>query len=381
LPPPARRSDNKIWRFVTDPILACISQGQLALQGDAGEQILESPFGRSLRDRAVQIYNRHAWKTQGPGGQSLSRALRTPTERDPSEFRIAITSVTRGTQPGELLYTLETDEISGMFSRDAEGIEKRLFHTADYRIRDLDAHPDGAEIAACVFLRNGMANLAVLKIDGSDLTEVTDGDSVDQAPRWAPGPGRRLVFQSSGLGRDAVGRFARRGAATIQQLDLETREITCLAQDAGFDFLCPRIAADGSLYYIRRPNLVNAPPPVNPWLALQHTVLLPFRTLWVIGRLIDLFVEHKTGSPLFGTGTKQTGPPGAKIPDASVLMRQPAADPTKAAALARGVRSFDFATDGSVIYSDGSAVYRMPANGGTAAKILAGENIDCIAAL
>ena len=262
---------------MTDPIVAFISQGQLSLQAGGGGQILESPFGNSLRDRAVQIYNRHAWKTQGPGGQSLSRALRTPTERDPSEFRIAITSVTRGTHPGELLYTLETDEISGVFSRGAEGIEKRLFHTADFRIRHLDAHPDGAEIAASVFLRNGMANLAVLKADGSDLTEVTDGESVDQAPRWAPGPGRRLVFQSSGMGRDAVGRFARQGASAIQQLDLDSGQISCLAQDDGFDFVGPRVAGDGSLYYIRRPNPVNAPPPVSPWFALLQTVLLPFR--------------------------------------------------------------------------------------------------------
>jgi hypothetical protein len=171
---------------VIDPILACISHGQLSLQRDGGEELLESAFGRSLRDRAVQIYNRHAWKTQGPGGQSLSRALRTPTERDPSELRIAITSVTRGTYPGELLYTLETDEISGVFSRDAEGIEKRLFHTADFRIRHLDAHPDGAEITASVFLRNGTANLAVLKTDGSEERRVGKECWITCRSRWSP---------------------------------------------------------------------------------------------------------------------------------------------------------------------------------------------------
>jgi len=268
-----------------------------------------------------------------------------------------------------------------MLSRDASGIEKRLFHTADFRIRHLDAHPDGEEIAASVFLRNGMANLALLKTDGSGLTEITDGDSVDEAPRWAPGPGRRLVFQSSGMGRDATGRFARQSAAAIQQLDLDTGEITCLAEDEGFDFLSPRIAADGSLFFIRRPNLVNAPPPVSPWLSLQRAVLVLSRILWVIGWLIDVVVEHKTGSPLFGMSTRPAGPPGRKVPDASVLMRQPAADPATATALAQGVRSFDFANDGSLIYSDGLAVYRMPANGGNSAKILAGENIDCIATL
>src|SRR5580658_3272947 len=205
---------------VTYPLLACISQGQLSLQGDGGSQILESPFGCSLRDRAVQIYNRHAWKTQGPGGQSLSRALRTPTERDPSEFRIAITSVTRGSHPGELLYTLETDEISGVFTRDAAGVETRLFHTADYHVRHPDPHRDVSELAASIHYADGMANLAVLKTNGADLTEVTDGESVDQAPRWAPGPERRLVYQSAGIARDPRARLAGHGPFTVQLLDL-----------------------------------------------------------------------------------------------------------------------------------------------------------------
>lgn len=360
------------------PWLACISEGQLSLQSDGGSQILESPFARSLKDRAVQIYNRHAWKTQGRGGQSLSRALRAPTEPDPSQFRIAITSVTRGSHPGELFYTLETDEISGVFARDAEGVEKRLFHTTDFRAHHPDVHPDGAGIALSVSYRNGMANLAVLKTDGSDLTEVTDGESVDQAPRWAPGPGRRLVFQSSGMARDPRRRLSGNGSFAIQQLDLDTGEISCLAQAADFDFLWPRIAGDGTLYYIRRPNN-NVAPPVNPWSALQQTVLLPFRILWAIGRLIDLYVERRTGNPIFPA--KEAGEQAFKTPPSWVLMRQTTAGPERAETIAEGARAFDLASDGSVIYSNGFDVYRVPAQGGPAAKILTVENIDFLTAL
>src|SRR5581483_6595566 len=96
-------------------------------------------------------------------------ALRTPAQADPAEFRIAITSVNRGTAPGELLYTLDTDEISGIFARDAAGLEQRLFHTADFRLRHPDLRPDGAEIAVSIHHHDGIVNLAVLKADGSDL--------------------------------------------------------------------------------------------------------------------------------------------------------------------------------------------------------------------
>jgi hypothetical protein len=362
---------------VTNPSLAYISHGRLHLECDGGGEILESPFGRSLRDRAIQIHNRNAWKLQGRGGQSLTRALHLPADRDPSEFRIAITSVTRGLNPGELLYTLETDEISGVFTRDAAGFENRLFHTADFRVRHLDAQPAGSEVAASIFHPNGMANLAVLKTDGSDMTEVTEGESADQAPRWAPGPGRRLVFQSAGIARDSRARFSGFGPFTVQLLDLDSGHISCLAEDARFDYLWPRIGADGTLYYIRRPSN-NAPQPVKPWAtALLATGLLPIRILWAIGTLVAVFVERRTGQPLF-TASNHAGTV-MKTPSSWLLMRQKAAE--EAETIAECALSYDIADDGAVIYSNGSDIYKIPANGGPPAKILSGAAIDLIAAL
>ena len=378
LPERGARPDNGNWIPVTNPFLAYISQGQLYMQGDGASRILESPFGRSLRDRAIQIYNRNAWKTQGRGGQALSSAVHACPERDPGEFRIAITSVARGLNPGELLYTLETDEISGVFARNDAGAEQRLFHTADFRVRHLDARPNGDEFAVSIYHRNGSANVAVLKTDGSDLTEVTDGESADEAPCWAPGPGRRLVFQSAGLARDPRGRYAGRGPSSVQQLDLDTGEISCLVQDDNFDFLWPRMAADGSLYYIRKPNC-RAPQSATPWAALEHTVLLPFRILWVIGKLIDLFVERRTGRPIFAAKDVPGG--AAKPPSSWLLMRQTPQSAGQAEMVADGVLSFDLGADGSVVYSDGFDVYRIPATGEPAAKILAGAGVELIAAL
>jgi hypothetical protein len=364
---------------VSDHQLAYISQGQLHLKrnGDEGGEVLESTFGRSLRDRAIQIHNRNAWKLQGRGGQNLSRALHTPAEPDPGAFRIAITSVARGVNPGELLYTLETDEISGVFTRNVEGLETRLFHTADFRARHLDVHPDGSEVALSIHHRNGLANLALLKTNGTGLTEITEGESVDQAPRWAPGPGRRLVYQSAGIARDPQARFAGFGPSSVRQLDLDTGEISCLAQDDKFDFLWPRIATDGALYYIRKPN-GNAPPPVAPWVALQATVALPFRILYLIAKLFEISLAQRTGHPLL--------PPNAaaqksiKTPPSWLLMRQPPAASEKAETIAEGALAFDLAADGSVIYSNGPSVYRIPP-AGAPAKILEASGIDLIAAL
>ena len=93
---------------MNEPCLAYIAQGKLHLQRDGGPQTVESAFGRSLRDRAIQIHNRNAWKSQGRGAKYMRGMLWAETAHDPSEFRVAVTSVTRGRNPGEVMYTSTT---------------------------------------------------------------------------------------------------------------------------------------------------------------------------------------------------------------------------------------------------------------------------------
>ncbi|HUB77808.1 MAG TPA: hypothetical protein VMB03_03375 [Bryobacteraceae bacterium] len=350
---------------VTYPAVAYISGGQLYLQHEDGERIVESPFGRSLRDRAGEIYRRNAWKVQGRGGQSLARALRMPAESDPSAFRVAITSVARGSAPGELMYTLETDEISGVFVREADGTEKRLFHTADFRASHLDRRPGGCELALSIQHGRGLADLAVMKGDGSGLTEVTEGESLDEAPRWVPGERRRLVYQSAGIARDRRGVPVGNGPYTIQEIDLESREVACLAQDPELDFVQPRAGGDGMLYYIRKPRLKPQLPKAGPGFFRMFAFILMLR--------------------LMRSGQNPDGvtPPEKQFqpPSSWQLMRQERTAGAQAEVLARGVASFDLAEDGAILYSNGADVFSMPRDGAGAKKVLSGVNIDWITTL
>jgi hypothetical protein len=62
-------------------------------------------------------------------------------------------------------------------------------------------------------------------------------------------------------------------------------------------------------------------------------------------------------------------------------MRQPPETAQEVETIADGVLSFDLAGDGAIIYSNGRDVYRRPANGGPATKILTDTHIDLVAAL
>src|SRR5450759_1354581 len=142
--------------------LAYLSQGKLHFRGNGGPETVESAFGRSLRERAAQIHHRHAWKTQGRGAQFMNGGCAWPTQGcDPGAFRIAITSVTPGRNPGELLYALETDDVSGIFAVDAGGVEQRLFHTADFRVRHIALNEDLSLIHISEPTRLGMISYAV----------------------------------------------------------------------------------------------------------------------------------------------------------------------------------------------------------------------------
>lgn len=387
------------------PQLAYLSQGKLHWQNNGSSQEWESRFGRSLRDRAAQIHNRHAWKMQGTSAQFMRGMLWSGMEHDPAAFRIAMTSVTRGRAPGELLYSLETNEISGVFALDSTGAEQRLFHTADFRIRHLAMHPDGDTIAATICHSDLAANLALLNADGSDLHEVSEGDSIDLAPRWVPGAQRRLVFQSAGLGRDAAGRLSGASPFAVQQLDLDSGEIATLAEDPEADLLGPQQSTDGSLYYIRRPR-PNPRAPLDPLGIVKDTVLFPFRLSFAIFQFFNFFSMRYSGRPLATSrGAAQRGPDlrqmmvwgnvidadraarenrdgdpdaPALVPSTWQLVRQ---TPQGKQVLAKGVLSFDVASDGSILYSNGSSVHRLPADNARPERILVGSMIEQIAAV
>ena len=381
-----------------------LSEGKIHLKvGDLPLRAVESRFGREVRERAIQLQHRHAWKTQGSGARFMSGGvLWGEQDRDPSRMRIAITGFCRGRQSGEWLYALETDEVSGLFAlKDFGQAEQRLFHGSDCRVASPSASPE-QDLIACSVLHHGFANLATMRADGSELTEITEGDSSDLAPSWLPGLSRVLVFQSAGMGRNAHGVLTTRGPYHIQRLDLDSGEMTCLAEDPKFDFLAPRVDANGALYAIRRPyeNLQRG---FNPFRAVMDLVLLPLNVLHALFQWLNFFTVRYTGKPLTSTGGSrqkemdikqmfilgnlvdaakvsrevQTDDAPALVPQSWQLIRQQKGQAPQI--LAKGVLSFDLAGDGTLIYSNGSAVYSLDA-AGHKERLHTGVHIDQVVA-
>lgn len=366
------------------PDIAYIARGILHVRPASGgaAKVLESPFAESIRTRATRIHERNAWKTRGSSALFQRGAAPWGAPKfDPTRIRIRLDGICGGRKPGEILYALQTDDVGGLFARDAAtGEEKRLFHSASLHVRQPAARSDGALIVCSVGSDGGASHIVVMSGDGSEVREVTEGDSVDLAPRWVPGNPRCVIYPSAGLSRTANGIPMGAGAFAIHQLDLKTGEITTLVEDEKFDHLAPQMTADGTLYFIRRPRVSAAP---SPFRTLLGIVLMPVQLLLALFHWVNFFTLRYSGKPLINDGdtrqqaadlqrmmvwgnmidadaeTKRGFRRGeeapALVPRSWELTKKGSnGEPT---VVARGVLSFDLAEDGSVVYSNGTGVF------------------------
>jgi hypothetical protein len=243
---------------------------------------------------------------------------------------------------------------------------------------------DGA-VACSVRNPFGTSNIAVRLNDESGFSEVTEGDSLDAALRWVPGKDRCLIFQSAGVGRDRNGNFAGVGPFSIQELHIVNGELTTIEEDPRFDFLTPQKDASGALYYISRPYRTGRE--LHPLTMLKDTVLFPFRLAHAIFHYLQVFSMMYTGKKLTSAGGARSREMDLKemmiwgnrisaahgqsasdeasdlVPKTWRLFRQqPGCDPEL---VASGVVAYDLAPDGTIVYSNGAAIFAVDASGKT----------------
>jgi len=360
-----------------------LANGVLRLIDEAGEvRPLESRFGSDLLNKAVKDQQRHAWK-QGVEGKFITGSALWGKGDADKPIQISLTSIARGAQPEQFLYTLRTDHVCAILSVQERGSdEQRIWNNNTKQVNHLSVHPSLGHIACSLEHKSGTANIAVRLAEESGLSEVTEGDSVDTAPSWVPGDRMQIVFQSAGLGRNKDGFVGALGPFNIQKLDVENGEMETLAENSKFDYLTPRIATDGTLYYIRRPyeglrraGFVDM---------LKDIILFPFRLSRALFHFLNFFsmiysgkqlktVKQAGNAPMdlpqmiiWGNLVKARKPDDATdstslVPKSWQLIRQKSGQPAEE--IAEGVLCFDISDDGNVIYSDGSRITAMEPDG------------------
>jgi WD40 repeat protein len=364
---------------------AFLSGGLLFLRTREGAiNQLHSPYAQEAFDRRERSKERHSWKE----GTSFRVAAGGGTRSfDSLDQPILATSATYG-DDGSLYYFLRDDTVGGLFCKDAQGErEQRILLRQNLKLSDLSLSPDGGRFAASSSLSDGISNLVIFDRDGSQLREITGGDTIDSAPAWIPSAPQRLLFQSAGLARDERGFVQAIGYSSIQMLQMDTGKVVPVLDQPGHDCLKPKVDRQGNLLFIRRPY---ESPRYGATNLLLDTLLFPFRLLRALFHYLNFFSLTYTRKPL----TTSTGP-SVQADLKSVLLQGRRVDAEKAlrnerpvygvpslvpsswvlvrrtqqgdeSILATNVASYDLAADGTVVYSNGKGVFAIFPDGRTA---------------
>jgi hypothetical protein len=339
--------------------------------------------------RAQQIKQRNAWKTQGFGARFMSGGMpwgNGSDEPEHAEIPVVINAVSRGTHGGEILYSLASGEIGGLFSIDCTGQnERRLLHTADFRIGELNASATESKIACVIRTKTG-SHIAVMRADGGELSDVTQGDTLDASPVWVPNSDHELVFQSAGIARNSAGLAVGASASQVMKVNIESGSSDVLLGDDEHDYVDPKMDSSGNLYCIRKPY-VSLTPSFNPFRAMWDLILMPVRLLFALFQFMNFFTMRYTGKTLVSSGNMRQrhldprqmmiaenlalarggsslfapNRRNWKVSRSWTLIKKPVNG--EISDVAEGVLAFDLCDDGSFLCTNGNRVFRCTTDG------------------
>lgn len=384
--------------------IAYLSQGKLYLKSRQGTpREIASQFGQSWQERRLQIQRRQAWKDRGLRSMTMPPEMIKQMESQAETVApVAIASICQE-KPGRLLYSLEAEDLGGLFRFQPESDrEDRLFHSTDFRVSHLHFSPQHDLVVCSKTYPTGVVNLATLAPNLVRLNDITEGDSLDLAPRWIPGKGKALVYQSAGVSRNSQGFVVERTAFAIERLDFNQQEVVSLAADPRSDLLGPQMDSSGQLYYIRHPYR-SYQQRLNWRQLVKDLLLIPIRLAYAIFQFFNSFTQMFTGQPLIAAGTQQKverkqlrtlegwlsleklskkhageeDAPALVPPDWELVRQGMHGEPE---VLAQGVLAYDLAEDGTVVYTNGSGIYALSPNGDRD-RLCVGRLIETVAVL
>lgn len=339
---------------------------------------IHSEYVQGVIDRMERIKKRHSWKENTSFGVMSSGGTRRFTS---DQIKIQVISAQFVPEENRLLYFLKDEQFGGLFEYDIETKkEKRLLHKQNLFFHDLNLNPENQKMLCSMHATGGIANIALLDREGSGFYELTGGDTVDSAPAWIPGDEQRILFQSAGIARSPEGYPIAYGPASIQMLDREAGTLTAILDNPKFDYLQPRVCANGNLHFIRRPYEA---PRYGSGQWLTDVLFFPFRLLRAVFHYLNFFSLMYTRKPL----TSADGPQlqadlkdiivkGKKIDAENAIRKEnrvkgvPSLVPDswqlvcrnrsgQEKILATNVASFAFSAFGDIVYTNGCGVFLL----------------------
>ena len=281
----------------------------------AGEKEFVSPFAVERLEQDRKSFANNAWKTkeqdEGAGaaarGGMIPRSMLWNGRGSKQPVKPKAVAVARSGE--RLYYVLEMTKSRGLFYYDFTRDEEiRLFHKEEFDPRGLVVRADRT-LLTTAHEDDGAIHIVELDAEGRLRTQLTSGDCLDEQPCQV---GRRIWYQSTGVGRRQDGMIAAHAPTVINRLDLDSGEIVTVLEHPRADFLMPRVAPDGTLYCIQTPHRAHGAYAFTDY--FMDVVLFPWRLACAIFGFLNVF------SMFFGKRALKTGG-GPMTPDVDISQR------------------------------------------------------------
>ncbi|MBR3630895.1 MAG: PD40 domain-containing protein [Oscillospiraceae bacterium] len=262
-------------------------------------KVCELPCMRlqQYRDTLQSIHDSKLWKTTGTGAKFTGAA------QDPEMEEISAQFCGIAAHGTEFLYTLQLDASGGMYRRELTEdavYDGHIVSGNDVRLGAVAAHGD--DVAACIRYPDGRSHIGLYHLPQSRCTEITEGDSAENAPSWAP-DGRKLYFSTSGIARRGSDYVFGPAAAAVYSL--QSRSMELLLEEERYDYLCPKVNAAGDLFVIRQPYVQAGDAQVSIGQVLLDVLLFPVRMIMAVGGFLNLFSILFGGQSLRSDGPQR----------------------------------------------------------------------------
>jgi hypothetical protein len=365
------------------------SKDKLGLWMDDGLDYYESQYISKYQKNKLEISKKYEWKTQG-----VNSAFRGDIQHSLFNIEDSTKATINGVDflcdDENVIYSVSVDDNSGIFIKnlkDSSEPEKHVMHDNKVVFCNLDYNKATNQLAVAVQNTAWERNIAVMDINDSKYSSITEGDSIDDNPVWGRVNPKILYYESTGVGRDNQGNVIGFAPRVVNKLDLSTGELVEVASYQGFDCIYPKVDNKDNLYFIKRPYESS----LNKKVSIIEYLLIPFKIIRAIFKWIELFTIMHTGEPLTSKGSnpaksKQMDSKdliiNGNIINAEKILKENLARGEKYAGIApkewelvrldadgkqksikKGVLGFDINKNDEVIYSNGKYIIKISSDG------------------
>lgn len=367
------------------------SRNKLGLCSNATLEFMESQYLYKYKKNKMEIQKKYEWKTEGINsafrGDLRSRFMNMGSDEGTIASVNGISFLHNGE---EVIYSVSVDDNSGIFIKNLNNSrepEMHIIHDSNVIFYNIDYNEASSQLAVAVQNTAWERNIAIMDIDSSKYSVITEGESIDDNPVWGRLNPRTLYYESAGVGRNPSGAVIGFAPRVINKLDFDTGELTEVALFKDYDCIYPKVDYQDNLYFIKCPHESSS----NKKVSFIEYLMIPFKIIRAIYKRIEMFTIMNTGEPLTSKGanpakSKQMDSKdiiiNGNIINAEKILKENLQRGEKYAGIApkewelvkldskgnmssikKGVLGFDINKNNEIIYSNGKYILKINSKG------------------